>query len=210
MNNKKSEYAQLSPLAFGELYAPEMGNIIPKAVVMSPDQRHHYGSISYKAMKGKSNLSKLSKTAKEAVKEQKTTDVKDKMMRWATSDMNGTAFIGSFVGLKNGKLMLKLAKGKQHHMTKDKVSPAAWAFAEQIQAEIDKANNPTPVTEEKKEHPMEIWKNKKGQKVEAAFVSLEGDKITLKLKKGSLATFSVNLLSEASIARANKYAEQVK
>eukprot|EP00112_Aurelia_sp_Birch-Aquarium-sp1_P004302 Seg14856.1 transcript_id=Seg14856.1/GoldUCD/mRNA.D3Y31 product="hypothetical protein" protein_id=Seg14856.1/GoldUCD/D3Y31 len=187
-----------------------MGNIIPKAVVMSPDQRHHYGSISYKAMKEKSNLSKLSKTAKDAVKEQKTTDVKEKMMSWPTAEMNGRAFTGKFIALKDGKLMLMLSKGAEHHLTKDKVSPAAWAFAEKLQAEKDGVKSPAPSAEGNREFPMEMWKNTKGHRVEAAFVSLIGDKITLKLKKGSLSTFSVSLLSEAGIARAKKYAEQAK
>jgi hypothetical protein len=196
---KPKSKESLSPVVIGVLNASSMGNIIPKAVVTSPDQLTYMASMPYKSMKDSKAFRAANTKVKAALAGQSMEAPKDAKFAWTIAG-SGRFYKGDFVELKDDKdLVLKSPEGKPFNVPMAKLTSGAQAYARHL------AGGGEEKPAEKLE--MEPWESAKGGKtIHATFLSLKGEKITLKKQDGKLASFSISLLSEKSQQRAKELA----
>lgn len=178
-----------------------MGNIIPKAVIVSADQGVLYAKLSYPQLKESKEYSAASKAVKAGLSGEFPMADSTLVPAWSLKNSK-SSYTGSFVELKDGKtLVLKMHKsGKNSTIPLSKLSKGSVAYAEMLE------ERRTGVAEEKAkpaELEVETWgSSAAGKTIEATFVSLLGDKLTLKKKDGKKVSFSISLLSPESQERA--------
>ncbi|WP_435896110.1 hypothetical protein [Oceaniferula spumae] len=198
-------YDHISPIVGGGLGDPKMGNLIPKAVVVSPDMTTMYGSIAYKQMKASKNFTELNKKV-EAALEGKPAGAQPEP-QWYVKAGKGSFYKGNMVNLKKNKknqqiIVLKERSGKVLNVPLGKLTPLAQKMA--LGQVADKADDKPSAAAELE---MESWESAKGGKsIKATFVSLSGGKITLKKDNGQEVTFDLTLLSDKSQSRARELA----
>ena len=184
-----------------------MGNIIPKAVILSPDQRYLYAKLSYPQLKDSKEYYKASKLVKAALEGELTATDPELVPAWNLKNSKST-YTGTFVELQDGKtLILKMKEsGKNSRIPLSKLSKGSVAYAEMLEKKragvAEEAAKPA-------ELGIETWgSSTAGKTIEATFISLVGDKVTLKKKSGKKMSFSLSLLSEDSQERAKLLATQ--
>lgn len=200
INTKKSQAKEaLSPVVMGVLTAKSMGNIIPKAVVTSPDQMTYMASMPYKSMKDPKAFRAANAKVKDGLAGLTIPKPGDAKYVWTISG-SGRFYRGAFVELKDDKdLVLKSPEGKQFNVPMAKLTRGTQAYARHLAGGGEEKSAEKP--------QMEPWESAKGgQTIHATFLSLKGDKITLKKQNGKLATFSIARLSEESQKRAKELA----
>lgn len=200
-------FEELSPLVSGAFRHPKIGNIIPKAVIMSADQGSLYAKLSYPQLKDAKAYSAASKVVKSALAGELPAADPELVPAWNLKNSRN-AYTGRFVELEEGKtLVLKMKKGgKNSRIPLSKLSAGSVAYAEMLEKKR------TGVAEEDAKPAaleIETWgSSTAGKTIEATFVSLVGDKVTLKKKNGKKMSFSLSLLSEDSQQRAQLLGSQ--
>lgn len=186
-------------MVMGVLNADSMGNIIPKAVVTSPDQMTYMASMPYKSMKDSKAFRAANNKVKAALAGDTIAKPADAKYVWTLTG-SGRFYRGDFVELKDDKeLVLKSPEGKTFKVPMAKLTAGTQAYARHLAGGGDKEATEKP--------QMEPWESAKGgQTIHATFLSLKGGKITLKKSNGKLLTFSLSLLSEKSQQRAKELA----
>ncbi len=184
-----------------------MGTTIPKAVIVSRDQTTLYAQLSYKQLRETKEYSAAGKVVKSAL--EGDLPVADPKLEPAWYFKNSNKFhYATFVELQEGEtLVLEMKKsGKSSSFPLRKMSEGAAAYAKILEGKR------TGVIEEEVKPPMlevEFWgSSTAGKTIEATFVSLVGDKVTLKKKNGKKMSFSLSLLSEESQERAKLLGSQ--
>lgn len=200
-------FEKLSPIVSGAFRHPKIGNIIPKAVILSPDQGYLYAKLSYPQLKDSREYSKASKLVKAALEGELPATDPDLVPAWNLKNSN-SAYTGTFVELQDGKtLILKMKEsGKNSNIPLSKLSKGSVAYAEMLEKKragvAEEAAKPADLG-------IETWgSSTAGKTIEATFISLVGDKVTLKKKSGKKMSFSLSLLSEDSQERAKLLATQ--
>lgn len=205
VNTKKLEAREsLSPVVMGALHAESMGNIIPKAVVTSPDQRTYMTSIAYKSMKEKKTFRDANKQVKAALAGNSIEMPKDAIMSWSLSGKNGF-HKGEFVKLQDDKtLIIKSPERGDYAIPMEKLSKGAQAYA-RLLAGGGKEEAATSTTSDD-QHALESWTNASGKQIQAKFLALENGKISLEMKNGKVVAFDLTKLSKDSQQRARELA----
>lgn len=208
-SNSAGSCEVLSPIAAGRLRSPEIGNIIPQAIVLDVNQQHEFGFLAYKQMKDPKkfkNLNKLIKTALEG--DLSGCPAPSKEVWLLKNSLQG--YEGEFdklIGEKTLVLKPKPGKKKGIKIALEKLSEGAQNHA-LILAGVTKVES----TEDVKKptlHPIESWASAKNNKViQARFVSLTDGTIRLKKPNGQIIKFSVDLLSETSKKHAQELAAE--
>ncbi|MEM1008365.1 MAG: SHD1 domain-containing protein [Myxococcota bacterium] len=189
----------LSPVVTGALYAKSMGNIIPKAVVTSPDQKTYMASIAYKSMKDSKSFRDANKQVKSVLDGAVVEVPKDLVYAWTIRGKRSFV-VGEFMELKDDKtVLLKTPNGRTRKMSLDQLTPGCGAYARVMAGGGDEE-----VSSGKRE--LEPWTNTKGKQIHARFISLKDGKIRLEQMNGKVVTFSISLLSEESQKRAKELA----
>ena len=115
------------------------------------------------------------------------------------------AVVGKFVKVADGKLHLIQENGSPGKIGLDELAPASAEYARQLEAATS-APAVAPV------QPLgpEKWTNQQGKAIEATFVALKDDRLTLRLATGKESTVALSSLAEASRKRAQELAAQAK
>ena len=201
----KKRWEQISPPVFGAFYGENMGIIYPKAVVTSTDQVHVFANMNHKQLEENSEYRKVSKITKAALQGNLPEPKPVFDLMWPVKGSEG-GLMGTFVKLVDNKKLILKIKGKERGNKLEEFGEGAQKYAKYLagsegaapSAEEDtKENNDTEV--------VETWESSKDNKtIQASFVSLEGNTITLKLESGKAVTFSMDKLSEKSQSRARE------
>ncbi len=189
----------LPPVAFGALRAKSMGNTIPKLAVLNSQaskvwEKLPYKEISEKRLKKLKNAVAKYQSGKAIPPEHSDVD-----LTWVTK--NGGAYVGELVEILPNALRLKGKKGKIINAPFKNLSPLSIAYAKQIIGQSD--------SEETTASPaMETWIGNNGKSIQATFIALTGDQISLELKNGKTSSFPLSRLAEESQKRAKELADQ--
>jgi len=192
-------------LVAGALRHPKLGNTIPKAVIFSPDQGVLYAKLSYGQLKESREYTAASKLVKAALEGEIPITDAELIPVWHLKNSNN-AYSGTFVELQKGKTLILKKGGADFSVPLSKLSAGSIAYAEMLEKKR------TDVVEEEMKPAklgIETWRSStEGKTIEATFVSLVGDKVTMKKKGGKEMSFSLSLLSADSQERAKFLGEQ--
>lgn len=199
----------LSPIITGCLNSAITGKIIPKAVISSFDQGTVYAKMSYKQLQSSKEYSSTAKVVKLALKGKEPPVDKKVIPNWQVNNDN-RFYIGTFVELKNDtKLIIKKTEGNNTSIPMSKLSPGSQMYARMKEQQRSGAQ-PAGEKEDSETFSVETWQSSKdGKSIQATFVALKGDKITLKKKSGKSVIFPLSLLSEQSQKRARELGESL-
>jgi hypothetical protein len=202
LNSKDdNRWEKLSPWVVTGFSEEKMGKIIPKAVITSPDMSELWGQMSYQDLKQDAPYRGLRKQVDAILKgEAKPDHPADRFIYWPLKG-KGSFYIGSFVGLDDkGGLRLKMLEGnKLQTIPLDRLSDPCASLALKL-ASREAATG--PVDAAGGSHAIEAWTGSNGKTLQARFVSLEGDSITLEMEDGKTHTLPLERLDEASQLRA--------
>ena len=209
--SKDDFYEQISPMVGGALYAADMGNLIPKAVVTNADMDMVLGKMGYKSMSSSRNFSAVNKEVKaslEAMEAGEEITGKDVMPVWYTTKSKGRSVKGPIKSIEGQKLVIARDGKKNFKIPFGRLTPAAKEYLEAMNGSPASAAG-EEVGNEAAAEVMHDWESAKGGKtIEGKFVSLSGGKITLDRSEGGLITFDVSKLSAESQAKAEELAGQ--
>jgi hypothetical protein len=214
------EMAQLSP----PLYT-EMSNALipPKVLIGSPFEDEPWVTVESKALLGTGRRkalreaetkAKAKSVAFFAVPNPGPSEPGDKELKWAKSDGNGH-YTTKFVRVEGEEIIMSW-EGREGGVAFDALYPSAvrWAKSlkgspskESAEEDVDDKDKAKPAAAKKQEPgPMERWTNKDGKALEASFIKLDGDKVTLRNEAGKEFTVSIFSLSLTSQVRARERA----
>jgi hypothetical protein len=182
-----------------------MGNTIPKAVITSPDMSEIWLQMSYAKLRTESSYRDAKKQVDAILKGgPKPESPPDRHIYWPLKGKE-SFYIGSFAGLDDkGNLRLKMLKGgKVSSIPLDRLSAPCATLARTLAggkpaAGPQSAANQTPV--------LESWTGSNGKTLQARFVSLADDKVTLEMEDGKTHTLPLDRLAESSRNRAKELA----
>ncbi len=197
----------------GSLQHPKLGMTIPKAVITSPDQMTVYAKMSYKQLKSSKEYSASSKVVKAALDGNPPVADHTIVPRWNLKNTT-RGYNGTFIKLmdhpnKGPSVVLKMKEtGKESTISLETLSSGAQAYAKLLGGASSIAQE-AETTKSTPTFAEETWESaQNGKSMQATFVSLTGDNITLKKANGQTVTFSTSHLSEKSRQRAEELAEQ--
>jgi len=206
INDKdKKRWELLTPPVYGAFYEKSMGRIYPKAVITSPDQFHVFALMNHKQLEKTSAYSKVSKITKEALKGNLPKVNPVTVLKWSVKGTD-RHLEGTFIKLVDDKKLFLKVGGKEYGNKLEEFGEGAQAYARYLSGAGNKEKS--DVADNKQDGQKgafvpEIWESStNGKTIKATFVSLNNDKITLKLTNGKLVTFSLDKLSEKSQQRA--------
>lgn len=207
----KDRWEHVYPTVSGAIHGKGMGHIYPKAVVTSPDQLQVFAMMNHKQLEQSSAYSKVSKAAKKGAAGEELESLPEYVLHWPVAGSAGF-LMGPFVRLENdNKLFLKV-KGKVYGNKLKEFRTGSQQYARHLHAQnnptdaagVDQTTGESSVTDVT-EAAMEAWHSAKGGKtIQARFVTLSGDRITLEKEDGKTVTFKLSLLSEQSQQRAKE------
>ena len=200
----KKRWEKITPPVFGAFSAASMGRVYPKAVVSSTDQIHVFANMNHKQLEKTSEYSKVGKVTKEALQGKLAEPGPVFELHWAVKNSEG-GLKGSFVKLVDNKRLFLKIKGKEYGNKLEEFGEGAQRYAKYLAG----SKSETSVSKDNKDEDIskvvETWESStKNKTIQASFISLDGDSISLKLESGKVVTFSMNKLNEKSQRRARE------
>jgi hypothetical protein len=201
--NDKNAWDQVNPVVTTGFHEPQMGHVYPKVVITSPDMKAIVAQLSNKEM-GSSNMYSTAKKHVEAMLKLSTSPELDinRISHWKSGNSSGF-YIGTYTGMKDEKTVnLKMkSDGKTYAMDLNRFNPATAAFLKEL-AENKKPAKATV------NNVLENWTGSNGTTLQAKFVSLKDDKVTLEMESGKTHTLSLERLDKTSQDKAKSYATE--
>jgi len=203
--NESAKYA--NPIVSGAFGTPQMGTTIPKLVAVSPAEDVVWADMSYKQLQSEKGLKTAARSVAAIGKgDAEAPEISDFVPFWSITGKEGYRYAGNFEKLEGETLHLKLTNDKTTKVNLSSLTPAAVAYAKKMAGQTS-ASEKAEEDSAELVHSEESWTNTKGSSLRGTFVSLNGNKITLKLANGKESTFDLSLLSEESQTKAKSYAE---
>ncbi len=199
-------WTDVGPLVVTGLSEKKMGNIIPKAVITSPDMLEMWGQMKYDDIKVEGSYRGIKKQVDAILKgEAKPENPPDRPIYWPIKGSN-EYYIGAFVELgDNGGLRLKMeSNGKISTIPLERLTENCAVLARTL-AGREPAAKPQP--NDREAPAMESWTGSNGKTLQARFVSLADDKVTLEMEDGKTYTMPLERLAGSSRERATKLQE---
>ncbi len=193
-----------SPLVVAELVDPKLGRVIPQAVVTSADMDVTWSTLTYDVLKQERGYREVNRKLKAIRKGEVTVERNpDQILRWQLKGRN-SGYTGSFVGIDSkGRLEFKDKSGKVYRKPMNVFAESAANFARFLAGQ--EAASGGAVSDVV--YGIEPWTSSDGKVIQAKFVSLGDDKVTLETDKGKSYTLPLSRLSEDSRERARELAE---
>lgn len=196
-----AKWHQVSPVVPTALYDPKLGNIIPRAVITSPEMLQVIAVLSEDDMEKNSNYSEAKKSVSNFLNGVATPRVeKNLSYRWPTTS-NGF-YVGTFEGIKEEKSLVLGMNGATGGVSVEipftHLSKPSADFAKLLAG-----SNPSPTESKVESHTaQEAWTSSNGKTLQAKFVSLENNMITLEMADGKSHTLPMDRLDPASQEKA--------
>jgi hypothetical protein len=197
----KNAWDQVNPVVMTAFNEQKMGHVYPKVVITSPDMKAIAAQLNNKDMNSSSMYSNAKKQLDTLLKSSTSPELNiDRVTHWKSSNSSGF-YIGTYLGMKNEKTVnLKLTSdGKTYAMDLGRFNPSTVAFIKEL---AENKNPKSPAVN----YVIEGWKGSNGTVIQAKFVSLEDDKITLEMKDGKTHTLPLEKLEQSSQDKAKSYA----
>ncbi len=202
------EHSEAPPPVLAAFKTKKMGNVIPKAVVAAPDMSRAWYLLNHDEL----GESKSYREAKRAVRDIQSGEAQPpepeagEMLEWGVKGKNGF-YTGSYQGVTDkDEVLLKNPKGDTFPIALEKLGTGSVNYARSLSgkdapapAETETAAPVAPA--------LESWESADGKKIEAKFLSLKDDKVSLENADGKVFSFPLVRLSEASQARARELAK---
>lgn len=195
----------VSPMVVTGLSEPQVGHNIPKAVVTSPDMSEIWFQMGYTKLKNEDSYRDARKQVNAILKgEEEPESPADRAIYWPLKGKD-LHYTGSFVGLdESGKLRLKMQKdGKLATIPLDRLTPQSAVFARML---AGKEGNSDSEPASADEPELESWTGSNGKTLQARFIRLVDDKVTLEMEDGKTYTLPLDRLAESSRERARELA----
>jgi hypothetical protein len=201
--NSEDDYrwADVGPLVVTGLSEKKMGNIIPRAVITSPDMSEMWGQMKYEELKVEGPYRGIKKQVDAILKgEAKAENPPERPIYWPIKGSK-EYYIGAFAGLGDkGGLRLKMeSNGKIATIPLERLTENCAVLARAL-AGREPAAKPQP--EAGQTPAMESWTGSNGKTLQARFVSLADDKVTLEMEDGKIHTMPLERLAGSSQERA--------
>lgn len=198
-SENKQIFNVIPPPVATMLGSKDAGNIIPKAVTADVDGYEVYALMPNKGMTEKSTFTLYKKDVLKGENRLVGEDGASPKINWYLKDKPGSYYDGAFVSLKGEDLTLSKENDKKFSVNLNTLTPASIAYAKYLGGRSSEEIPASP-------HIMEAWTSVDGRSIQAAFVKIENDSITLEKGPGQQITFAVSLLSSSSQARARMLA----
>lgn len=211
------EVQLMPPPVYTGFYGSEMGNTIPRFVVTDPKSSTIWQKISYKkisgaAAKGTFRDVKRAVKAKLKIWEESAVGVEKNIpegeLRWTSSE-GGRYYTGKFEKIEGDKVFLTGAT-RSMGVPLQNLSTVAQSYAKELGALQQSAREKKAIADKMPKLELEAWTSSDGNPLQATFTSLIDGKITIVNAAGKTYTFPMERLNEASQARAENLAEQIK
>ncbi|MGI9244853.1 MAG: hypothetical protein ACR2RV_28880 [Verrucomicrobiales bacterium] len=192
----------MPPTVVTELRQPTMGTFDPRIVLLSADLKEALGAIGSDKIVGDAAYDTyryLKRTMRAKLAGWKASDKPPAQeLIWVRAD--GRHYRGRFVEVSGGRLRVESDKFGKGSLALGELAPGSLRFARQLS---EKGGDAAP---EESGHKIETWTSSDGKAVEARFVSLENDEITVETDAGKSYTFPLERLDRRSRMRAEEIA----
>ncbi len=201
----ENRWDPFGPMVVTGFSEKKMGKIIPNAVITSPDMSEIWAQMSYEDLKVERPYRNIKKQVDGILKgETKPENPPDRPIYWPVKGKS-SYYLGCFVGLDNGSLRIKMPQsGNSSTIPLDLLTDNCAVFARSL-AGGDPAASPQAAAGGSP--ALEAWTGSNGKTLQARFVSLAGDKVTLEMEDGKTYTMPLERLAEASRKRAKALQE---
>ncbi len=202
------KFGTVPPAAYGGFFRDDgRKNIVPRAVITSPDGLEFWQYASHNDLKNSRTYRDIRDLVKDNL-ESGSSDTggvdKAPPARWGVRGSDST-YIGNFVSLsKDGSVLTIERGGNQQAVRTNQLVDTAVRYAK-LMAEQSKAEKAAELFQ------FEDWYSSTGVKIRAKFVALDGDQVTIQ-KEGGKDTFTLPLdrLADGSRKRAAELAAAVE
>gem|GEM_PF-7037012 len=184
----------------GALGNPKMGRTIPKVIVTSPSSAAVWESLAYKEISER-RLKKARKKVMAIASGKEVWNAKKKTIHaFFSKKKPGSRWLGEFVKLEGDYLSIVSPNGENISVKLDRLTSETVAYAKKLAGQ---PSGKSPANTEE-QFESETWTSSGGKSIIATFLSLDRDKVMLRLDNGKVATLPLSRLSEASVARAKE------
>jgi hypothetical protein len=192
----------MPPPVVTELRQATMGTYDPRIVLLSADMAQVLGAIGSDKIVGEAAYGTYRnlKRAVRATLSGWNTNGKPPAheLIWVRAD--GRHYRGRFIDVSGGRLHVESEKFGRGSLALDELAPGSLGFAKQF---AGKQERPAP---EQSGHRIETWTSTDGKAVDARFINLENDEITVETETGKSYTFPLRRLDRRSRVRAEEIA----
>jgi hypothetical protein len=187
---------QVTPLILRQFSQPELGRFIPKVVVTSPDMSRIFGYIRYEDMRENRHFMSLARQVREFTSAPESAPLAEGDFSWYLK--TGRVMNGSFIRVEGENLVMKMTESGN-----ESTRPLSdFADGTVLQARVLAAGGSLPATGPIRPGdaaPMEVWTSADGvRQIQARFISLSGETLTLVNDQGQTLQFGIGLLNEES------------
>ena len=202
VDSKNDAETLMPPPVVTGLRGATMGTFDPRIVLLSADLTQTLETLGSEKIVGdpaRDTYRDLRKSVRKKLDGWKPAD-KPPADEWIWVRANGRHYRGRFVEVKDGKLHVESEKFGKGSVSLSELSAASLAFAQQLAGAGKEPAEKTPG------HSIETWKSSDGKAIEARFVKLEGNKLTVETTAGKSYTFPLQRLDQKSQQRAKQLA----
>ncbi|MCU0751814.1 MAG: hypothetical protein MUF86_07000 [Akkermansiaceae bacterium] len=196
-----NKWADVGPMVVTGISEKKMGNLIPRAVITSPDMSEIWGQMKYEELKVEGPYRGIKKQVDAILKgEAKPENPPERPIYWPIKGSK-EFYIGAFVDLAdNGGLRLKMeSNGKMATIPLGRLTGNCAVLARTLAGREPEAK---PQPEASQAPALESWTGSNGKTLQARFVSLADDKVTLEMEDGKTYTMPLERLAGSSRERA--------
>ena len=198
--SKKDGEPTMPPPVVTGLRGSNMGTFDPRFVILSADLKETFETAGNEQITGDPAYAfykELRKSMRKHLADWKpSTQIPDDELTWVKSD--GRHYRGKFIEVKDERLHVESEKFGKGSVALSELGPGSLAYAKLLS---DKKPAPT-------ETKLESWKNTDGKAIEARFVSLKNNQLTVETDAGKSYTFPLDRLDQTSQAKAKKLATE--
>lgn len=204
LDQEEDGKSKVNPLLRAGFRSDYIGdNYMPKVLVSSPEMDEIWGTLSYKKMNDRSNFRDLEKQIKALVENPEGPKPEPPKKQFWEFKESSKGYFGKFEKLEGDTLFLKRTSGKVVTAPLKKFNEPAVRFAKTL-AGLEKE----PTLSAPSAGGMVTWTGVNGKEIQAAFVSLDGEVLSLRNAMGSTYRFPLSRLNPESQEKAKAYAQR--
>ena len=200
LESKTVKEIEMPPPVVTGLRGPTMGTFDPRIVLLSADLVETLGTAGSEKLVGnaaRDTYRDLKKSIRAKLAKWKTGGTPSDEMIWVRKD--GRHYRGRFIEVKDGRLHVQSEKFGKGSLPLDELSPASLSYAKQLAGTKSEAEEPSPGASK-----IETWTSRDGKVVQARFVALKDELLTVETAAGKAYTFPLDRLDQKSQAKAKQ------
>ena len=199
--SKQDKEVDLPPPVVTGLRGPSMGTFDPRIVLMSADLRQTLATVGSEEIVGdpaRETYRRLRKSIRAKLGEAGAGGTGDAELIWVRKD--GRHYRGRFIEVKDGRLHVESEKFGKGSLSLEELSPGSLSYAKLLAGKVEGA------VPDGAGDGIESWTSSDGKVIEARFVKLQGETLTVETAAGKSYSFPLGRLEAKSQARAKQLA----